>query len=180
MKYCNQCGSPVELLVPQGDSLPRHVCANCGAIHYLNPKVVVGCVPRWEDKVLLCRRAIEPRLGYWTLPAGFMENGETTEQAAARETFEEAEGEVDIEDLYMVFNLPHISQVYLFYRGQLIEGRHGAGEESLETRLFEEHEIPWDDLAFPTVYRALKHFFSDRQQGLYPVRVEDITYPRRK
>ena len=180
MKYCSQCGQPVSLKVPTGDNRERHVCDHCGTIHYDNPRIIAGTLAVYDNKVLLCKRAIEPRKGFWTLPAGFMENGETTLQAAARETFEEADAEVDIEGLYMVFNLPHISQVYMFFRGHLIEGHHGAGDESLETRLFDEAEIPWNDLAFPTVHRALKHYFSDRQEGLYPVRVEDITYPPRK
>jgi len=132
------------------------------------------------DKVLLCRRAIEPRLGFWTLPAGFMENGETTQEAAARETVEEADARIEIQGLYMVFNLPHINQVYIFYRGEVIDGKYGVGVESLESRLFAEDEIPWNELAFPTVSRALRHYFSDRQTNDFPVRVEDITYPSKR
>ncbi|NPU95439.1 MAG: NUDIX hydrolase [Gammaproteobacteria bacterium] len=180
MKYCSHCGHPVSLKVPEGDNRERHVCDNCGTVHYQNPRIIAGTLPVFGDRVLLCRRAIEPRLGYWTLPAGFMENGETTEQAAARETFEEADAEVDIHGLYTVFNLPHISQVYLFFRADVIDGRHGPGTESLESRLFEEHEIPWQDLAFPTVARTLQFFFADRRAGEFPVRVEDITAYQRK
>ena len=180
MKYCSYCGNPVTLKVPAGDNRERHVCDNCGAIHYLNPRIIAGTLPLVGDRVLLCRRAIEPRLGFWTLPAGFMENGETTQEAAARETIEEAAADARNLELYMVFNLPHINQVYIFYRADVLDGIFGVGVESLESRLFEEHEIPWNDLAFPTVSRALKHYFSDRKTGNYPVRVEDITYPPRR
>lgn len=180
MKYCSDCGNPVSLKIPSGDTRERHVCDHCGTIHYQNPRIIAGTLPVVGDKVLLCRRAIEPRLGFWTLPAGFMENGETTQQAAARETIEEADARVDIQGLYMVFNLPQISQVYIFYRADVIDGQFGVGVESLESRLFEEHEIPWDELAFPTISRALKYYFSDRQSGQFPVRVEDITYPRKR
>lgn len=175
MKYCSDCGHAVSLKIPAGDNRERHVCDQCGTIHYINPRIIAGTLPVWEDKVLLCRRAIEPRKGFWTLPAGFMENGETTSEAAARETIEEAEADVNIHGLYTVFNLPHISQVYLFYRCDLIEGRFGVGQESLETQLFEETDIPWDELAFPTIYKTLKHYFEDRKNGEFPVRVEDIT-----
>ena len=174
MKYCSECGSEVSFKIPDGDSRERHVCNSCGIIHYINPRIIAGTLPVHEDKVLLCRRAIEPRKGFWTLPAGFMENGETTTQAAARETLEEAEAEVNIHGLYTVFNLPHISQVYLFFRAELIDGIFGVGEESLETQLFDEADIPWDELAFPTIHRTLKLYFEDRKNDHFPVRMEDI------
>jgi len=180
MKYCSECGSRVTLKIPAGDSRERHVCDQCGHIHYINPRIIAGTLPVHEGKVLLCRRAIEPRRGYWTLPAGFMENGETSAQAAARETIEEAEAEVDIHGLYTVFNLPHISQVYLFYRAKVIDGKFGVGAESLESRLFAEQEIPWDELAFPTIQRTLQHYFADRIAGEFPVRSEDLIPPYRK
>lgn len=180
MKYCSACGNPVSVKIPSGDTRERHVCDHCGTIHYQNPRIIAGTLPVVGDKVLLCRRAIEPRLGFWTLPAGFMENGETTQQAAVRETIEEADARVDIQGLYMVFNLPQISQVYIFFRADVIDGQYGVGVESLECRLFEEHEIPWHELAFPTIGRALKYYFSDRQSGLFPVRVEDIIYPQKR
>ena len=180
MKFCCNCGNPVSFKIPSGDNRERHICDHCGTIHYQNPRIIAGTLPVVGDKVLLCRRAIEPRLGFWTLPAGFMENGETTQEAAARETVEEADARVDIQGLYMVFNLPHISQVYIFFRADVIDGQYGIGVESLESRLFEEHEIPWSELAFPTVARALKHYFADRKSGEFPVRVEDITYPPRR
>jgi ADP-ribose pyrophosphatase YjhB (NUDIX family) len=167
LKFCNQCGSNVELRIPDGDNLPRHVCGDCGEIHYQNPKIVAGCIPVWNDQVLLCKRAIEPRYGLWTIPAGFMENRETVEQAAARETQEEACADVTIDGLYGVFSVPHISQVYMVFRGDIANGKFAPGIESLETALYHEHEIPWDELAFPVVIQALKRFFSDRQRGDY-------------
>jgi ADP-ribose pyrophosphatase YjhB (NUDIX family) len=136
---------------------------------------VAGCIPEWEGRLLLCRRAIEPRYGLWTLPAGFMENGETTEQAAARETWEEARARVGKMNLYGVFSIPHISQVYLMFRARLEEESCGCGPESLEVRLFEEHEIPWDKLAFPVVKLTLRKYCSDLKENLFPVHVEDIT-----
>jgi ADP-ribose pyrophosphatase YjhB (NUDIX family) len=170
MKYCSQCGSQVEITIPTGDNRPRHVCQACGTIHYQNPKVVVGCIPVWEDSVLLCRRAIEPRYGFWTLPAGFMENGETSQQGAARETLEEACARVDVEGLYTLFNLPHISQVYLLFRSRLLDLDFAAGEESLEVGLFEEAAIPWDEIAFPVIRESLRLYFGDREQGIFPLR----------
>jgi ADP-ribose pyrophosphatase YjhB (NUDIX family) len=178
MRFCSQCGSDrVAFEVPAGDSRPRHVCKACQAIHYQNPRVIAGCLVTHEDKVLLCRRAIEPRRGLWTIPAGFLENGETLAEGAARETWEEAAARVELDELYGVFNLTHIHQIYVFYRGRLVNGEYGVGEESLETRLFAEHEIPWEELAFPTVHKTLRYFFEDRRTGQYPVRVRDI--PRR-
>ena len=164
--FCSVCGSPVQLGIPPGDSLPRHICPNCHTIHYQNPRMVVGTVPVWEDKILLCRRAIEPRRGYWTLPAGFMENGESLEQAAARETLEEAGGAVDLADLFAVVSIPHIHQVHFFYRARLLTQDLAPGEETLEIGFFSEADIPWQDLAFRSVSYALRQFFQDRQQGL--------------
>lgn len=150
------------------------MCSECGEIHYQNPKIVTGCIPEWEDRVLLCRRAIEPRHGYWTLPAGFMENGESTQQGAARETMEEANARVRILQLYATFNLPQIDQVYLFFRGQMLDMNFSPGEESLETGLYKESEIPWNDLAFSVVRETLLHYFSDRKGGEFVPRVGDI------
>src|SRR5690606_10133095 len=135
MKYCSQCGSTVDLQVPAGDNMPRHVCSRCGEIHYINPKVVVGCVPQWRDQVLLCRRAIEPRYGLWTLPAGFLERDETTIEGAARETLEEACARVAIKDLYALYNLPHINQVYVMFLAELAAPEFSPGPESLDVRL---------------------------------------------
>jgi ADP-ribose pyrophosphatase YjhB (NUDIX family) len=165
MKYCSNCGASVRLRMPPGDNRERHVCDECGIVHYQNPKVVVGCIPEWEDRILLCRRAIEPRHGLWTLPAGFMERGETTQAGAARETLEEANARVDIGCLYSLFNLPHIDQIYLLFRGRLLDLGFSPGEESLEVRLFSEADIPWDELAFQVVRETLKLYFRDRSAG---------------
>lgn len=165
MKYCSECAHPVTLQVPQDDNRLRHVCVQCGTIHYQNPKMVVGSIPIWEEdgktKVLLCRRAIEPRYGYWTLPAGFMENEETTSQAAVRETLEEAGARIELHELFSLLNVPHVHQVHMFYRATLLDIDYAAGTESLEVRLFTEDEIPWQEIAFPTVQHTLKFFFSD-------------------
>ena len=174
MKYCSHCGGTVEVLVPEGDHLPRHVCPVCGTIHYQNPKMVVGCIPEWEDKVLLCRRAIEPRYGLWTLPAGFMENGETTAEGALRETWEEAGARVELGSLYTLFNLPHVNQVYFMFRARLLDLDYKPGIESLEVRLFAEHEIPWDQLAFRTVKASLELYFQDRANGGFQFHFGDI------
>ncbi len=174
MKFCSHCGGPLSERIPPGDNRLRHVCDQCQTVHYQNPRIVAGCLPVWERQVLLCRRAIQPRRGYWTLPAGFMENGETLEQAAARETLEEACARVRNLQLYTLFDLPHINQVYLFFRAELADLQFAAGEESLEVGLFDEAAIPWSELAFPTVGRTLECFFADRASAVYPVRNEPI------
>ena len=151
-RFCAQCGSPkIEFRIPHDDDRERHVCADCGHIAYLNPKLIVGTIPVWEDKVLLCKRAIEPRYGTWTLPAGFMEENETLEEGAARETLEEAHARVTITELYVTLSLPQISQVYVMFRASLDDLDFSAGTESLEVKLFTEAEIPWDQLAFRTI-----------------------------
>jgi ADP-ribose pyrophosphatase YjhB (NUDIX family) len=175
MNFCSHCGNPVRQRVPSGDHRPRYVCDHCGAVHYQNPKVVAGCIPEWEDRLLLCRRAIEPRHGLWTLPAGFMENGETTAEGAARETMEEACARVAIIDLYALFNIPHINQVYLMFRARLLDPDFAAGNESLEVALFRETEIPWAKLAFPVVRETLRRYFDDRRRGHYGMHTGDIT-----
>lgn len=174
MNYCSRCGGKVALRVPAGDNRPRYVCPVCNTIHYSNPKIIAGCIPAWGDQVLLCRRAIEPRAGLWTLPAGFMESGETTPVAALRETLEEAHARVEIEALYSVFNLPHIDQVYMLFRARLCDLDFAPGAESLEVALFGEAEIPWDRLAFPVVRETLRMYFRDRAQGVFPLHVGDI------
>jgi len=177
MNYCSNCGAPVRLRIPPGDTLPRHVCDNCHLIHYQNPKMVVGCIPRWEDRILLCRRAINPRYGFWTLPAGFMENGETTAEGAMREALEEAHARVAIDELYALFNLPHLNQVYLIFRAQLLDLDIMPGSESLEVDLFAEPDIPWQNLAFATVRESLRLYFDDRRRGQYRLHVGDIAPP---
>ncbi len=167
MKFCSNCGATVQLRVPPGDTLPRHVCDACHTIHYQNPRMVVGCIPEWEDRILLCRRAIEPRHGLWTVPAGYMENGETTFDGALRETLEEANARVEIGPLYALYNIPHINQVYILFRGRLLDLDVSPGAETLEVRLFAEHEIPWDGIAFASVRNTLTHYYQDRRNGEY-------------
>ena len=167
MKYCSNCGGTVALKIPAGDSLPRHVCDTCSTIHYQNPKMIVGCIAEWEDRVLLCRRAIEPRLGLWTVPAGFMENGETTAQGAARETLEEANARVEVGPLYAMYNITHINQVYILFRARLLDLNFSAGTESLEVQLFDEKDVPWESIAFATVRNTLNHYYADRKAGEY-------------
>lgn len=164
INFCSQCGSDkLERIIPDGDHRLRVVCTNCQTIHYKNPRVIAGCLPVWEDKVLLCRRAIEPRLGFWNIPAGFLENGESVEDGAAREVWEEAAAKVNIERLLAVFTLLDFHHVYVHFVGELVHGAFGVGEESLETRLFSEEEIPWDDIAFISSRFALERFFEDRK-----------------
>ncbi len=179
IQYCSRCGGRVSLRTPAGDSRPRAVCDACGTIHYQNPKVVVGCVPVWEDRILLCRRAIEPRHGLWTLPAGFMENNESAPEGAAREAMEEANAKVEITDLYTVYSIPHISQVYMMFRARLLDPEVSPGEESLEVKLVTEAEIPWERLAFAMVKRTLAHFIEDRRTGMFLPRFGDIHPPDR-
>lgn len=178
MKYCCHCSATVEFIVPEGDSLPRYVCTQCNIIHYQNPKMVVGCIPEWEDKILLCRRAIEPRIGWWTLPAGFMENNETLAQAAARETLEEANARVEIGDLYTVYSLPHISQVYFLFRARLLDLDFKPGIESLDVKLMAEHEIPWEEMAFRVIHDPLKQYFKERREGKFGFHMGVIDKPR--
>ena len=174
VNYCTQCGENVSVKVPSDDDRPRHICDACGYIHYQNPKVVNGAIIEWQNRILLCKRAIEPRHGYWTLPAGFMENGETTYQGAARETWEEARANIEIEGLYLAANLPHINQVYMLFKARLLDTDFGPGPESLEVALFDEEDIPWDDLAFPVIKKGLELYLENRRQGKFPVRMIDI------
>ena len=165
MNFCNQCGARVELRIPTGDHLPRYVCAGCGTIHYENPRLVVGCVPEHEGHILICKRAIEPRRGFWTVPAGFMENNETLQQAAARESLEEALAEVQIGSLLSVVHVLHAHQVHVFFRATLPKAEFGAGPESLEVKLVRAEELPWQDLAFPSTDYALRRYLADRAAG---------------
>ena len=182
MNYCSTCGhTPVSRIIPPGDTRERDVCSACGTIHYNNPRNVCGTVPVWQDRVLLCRRAIEPRHGFWTLPAGFMELAETTSQCAIRETHEEAGAHVEAETmtLYSVLNVPHVDQVHFFYLAPLRDPEIAAGEESLEVRFFAEDDIPWKDLAFSTVVHTLRYFFDDRRRNAFTVHTADILTPMR-
>jgi ADP-ribose pyrophosphatase YjhB (NUDIX family) len=183
MKYCQQCAGAITHHVPAGDDKLRYCCVSCELVFYQNPNNIVGTIPVYGNKVLLCRRAIEPRSGLWTLPAGFMENGETTWQGAVRETNEEAGASVTLEpdSLYTVFNLPNINQVYLFFRARLDNLEFAPGAESLEVQLFAEEEIPWQEIAFAVVKTTLLQYFNDLKLQRYPVRMYDVSYsPERK
>ena len=174
MKFCANCGAKVVQRVPPGDSLPRWVCDECGEIHYQNPKIVAGTIPEHEGRILLCRRAIEPRYGYWTLPAGFMENDESTSQAAARETLEEAGANIEMGEPFTLISVPRVNQVHLYYRARLRNLEFKPGEETLEVALMAEGEIPWQEIAFRTVGLTLKHWFADRGRGAFRFHAEDI------
>ena len=173
-EFCRQCGSLMSQKVPDGDNRVRAVCTSCDFIQYDNPKNVVGCLLEWQGKVLLCKRAIEPRYGYWTLPAGFMENNETTLEGAAREASEEACARCDNLRLFGVYNLPRISQVHLMFFGRLRDGFAEAGEETLEVKLFNEDEIPWQELAFPAVTETLNRYYEMRHERTRQVYYADI------
>jgi ADP-ribose pyrophosphatase YjhB (NUDIX family) len=179
MKFCSLCGGPVDFRIPPDDNRARHVCTSCGEVHYQNPKMIVGAIPEWQGKILLCRRAIEPRQGLWTLPAGFMENGETIAEAAARETLEEANAQVSVGDLYSLYNVPYINQVHLLFRARLLNLDFSPGAESLEVRLYSEEDIPWDTLAFRPVRFTLQHYFADRKTGDFRFRIGDLAAPER-
>lgn len=179
MNYCSNCGKSVVVRVPEGDTLPRYVCDHCDAIHYQNPKIVAGCIPEWQDRILLCKRAIEPQLGKWTLPAGFMENGETVQQAAARETMEEALARVNDLQLFGMFNIPHVNQVYVMFRARMPEREFAPGAESLSCELVTEDRIPWPELAFPVIERTLRLYLEDRHGDGFRIHTGDIE-PRRR
>ena len=174
IRFCNACGASVAYRIPEGDSLPRAVCTACGHIQYENPKIVVGCLPIWDDRILMCKRAIEPRYGLWTLPAGFMENEETTQEGAAREALEEANAKVEVGNLYTLYSLPHISQVYMMFLARLLDPDVSPGIESLEVKLVTAGEIPWDELAFQVVRRTLQAYLEDRPGGVFRMRVGDL------
>lgn len=165
MNFCSNCAAPVILKIPPGDDRSRYICDSCGSIFYSNPKLVVGCIPEWEEKILLCKRAIEPRRGKWTLPAGYLENEETAAAGARRETLEEAEVILGEIEPYALFDLPFVSQIYFMFRGPMVENRFGSGEESLEVDLFTEAEIPWDEIAFTVIKETLQRYFRDRAAG---------------
>lgn len=178
MNFCNQCGHSVSLRIPPDDDRERHVCDNCHHIHYENPRVIVGVLPTLGRKVLLCKRAIEPRKGFWTIPAGFLENGESAADGASRETWEEARASVGERSLYCLFDLPYINQIYMFFRAEMSKEDYAAGPESLEVELYEEEDIPWSELAFPVVTSALKYYFEDRKSGVFPTRNDVLLFKR--
>ena len=169
MKYCSECGNPVSLKVPEGDNRLRYVCGHCHTVHYQNPLVIVGVLPEYNQQILLCKRAIEPQKGRWTLPAGFMENDESTLEGALRECQEEAYASVIEPKLYALYDIPHINQVYVFYRAQLANLDFGPSAESTEVALFDEEAIPWDQLAFPVVSAVLKRYLNDRKKDHFEV-----------
>jgi ADP-ribose pyrophosphatase YjhB (NUDIX family) len=175
--FCSQCGTPVALCVPPDDNRMRAVCNNCGAVHYQNPRNVVGVLPVWKDKILLCRRAIEPRYNTWTLPAGFMELGETTAQGAMRETQEEAGAQIRLGKLYTVIDVPHAEQVHFFYLAQVLSEDLYPGPESLEAAFFSIEDIPWHELAFRTIITTLEHYVADSKTGEFPFHHYDIPNP---
>ena len=175
IKHCKSCGTAVAYRVPDdGDTRERAVCPSCHTIHYENPLNVVGTVPVWGDKVLLCKRNIEPRLGKWTLPAGFMELGETVAQGAARETVEEAGAQFEMQDLFSIMNVARVGQVHFFFRAQLTSDQFDPGHETMEARLFAEHEVPWDEIAFRTVKETLQHYFEDAKRKQFDLHQVDI------
>ena len=178
MNFCSNCGSQnIGLKVPQGDNRPRFVCDDCGEIFYQNPKMVVGCIPRWEDKVLLCKRAIPPRYGYWTLPAGYMENQESAAHGAAREAYEEALAKTRIGNVFTQFSIPHINQVYILFLADMESAEFGTGEESLDAALFSREQIPWDELAFPVMRKTLELYFEDKDRGRFRTHSGEIWFP---
>ena len=175
IKHCRECGAAVTYRLPDdGDTRPRAICPVCNNIHYENPLMVVGTVPVMGERVLLCKRNIEPRWGKWTLPAGFMELGETAEQGAARETDEEAGALIEMGPLFSLLSVPQVGQVHIFYRATLLSDQFDPGHETLEARLFAEDEIPWDEIAFRTVKRTLECFFADRRAGHFGMHTVDI------
>ncbi len=175
INYCTFCGSKVTLEIPEGDNRRRHVCRHCDHIQYQNPRIVTGCIPVWEERILLCKRAIEPRLGYWTIPAGFMENGETVEQGAMRETWEEACAKVVHPSLYQIYNVTSVNQIYMLFRAQLGgPDQFGIGQESLAVELVEESRIPWNEIAFKVVHNTLERFLQERRRGRFEFRIDTI------
>ncbi|RMF29242.1 MAG: NUDIX hydrolase [Bacteroidetes bacterium] len=172
MRFCSHCGSnQLVRTVPPGDDRERTVCRACGTIHYVNPRIVTGCLAVWEGKVLLCRRAIEPRKGLWNVPSGFLENGETVEEGALRELWEEARARAAIQRVLAIYSIPHVNHIYIHFLGELEEGRFGVGAESLESALFAEEEIPWDEIAFHSSVFTLRKYFEDRSNGRHRTHV---------
>lgn len=176
MKFCPDCGHPVVAKIPEGDHLPRFVCESCTTIHYQNPRIIAGCIPEWQGKILLCRRAIEPRRGFWTVPAGFMENGEAVQDAAAREAQEEALADVEIGSLVSIINVIRAHQVHIIFRARLLDTNFGVGPESLEVALYEEADIPWPEIAFLSVEFALRRYLDDRRTHREVTHFRDIDW----
>lgn len=174
MKYCSECGGRIARRTPYGDRVPRYVCDSCQTIHYQNPRVIVGCIAEWRGRILLCRRAIQPRYGYWTIPAGFLENEESSVDGAIRETWEETGTQIEIDGLYSVFDVTEVHQVYLIYRAHLLSPWFNPGSESLEVRLLRPDEIPWDRLSYPAVKRILERYIEERETGCFGIYVGSL------
>ncbi len=174
INFCSYCGAPMEEKIPVDDDHMRSVCTQCPHVHYENPKVVVGCIPVFEDKILMCKRNIEPRKGKWTLPAGYLENKESVQDGAARETLEETRAHVRILELYRLFNIVFVDQIYMMFRARMEDEIFGPTSESSEVRLFKEADIPWDEIAFEVIRQTLVDFFKDRKKGAYAFKVRDI------
>ncbi len=179
MKFCSNCAAPVALRVPAGDNRERYCCAACDTIHYENPRLVLGTIPVLDERVLLCKRAIEPRYGFWTLPAGFMENEETVAEGASRETNEEAGIDFKLGEVFSILSVPHVGQVHVFYRAAMLSERMDWGPETLEAALFTEETIPWEHLAFRTVEKTLRWYFEDRRAGQFVVHEDEVRYAAR-
>ncbi|SMC37840.1 ADP-ribose pyrophosphatase YjhB, NUDIX family [Desulfocicer vacuolatum DSM 3385] len=177
IKFCSNCGGNMKQGIPHGDDHMRAICTQCGFIHYLNPKVVVGCIPQWGDKILMCKRNIEPGKGKWTLPAGYLENGETMEAGAARETLEETRGMVNITGPCRLFNIPHVNQIYMMFRAELTSREFGPTPESTHVQLFQKEEIPWDNIAFSVIHKTLKDFFSEKHRGSHSFEIKTMEAP---
>lgn len=178
IRHCTQCGAPIKQVIPQGDDRERDVCTQCGHIHYFNPRLVVGSIPIWEQKILLVKRAIDPCYGKWTLPAGYLENGESVLEGAKRESREEANARLEALAPFALFNLTQINQIYFIFRGRLQDLNFSAGHESLEVRLFDEKEIPWDEIAFKVIRETLLRFFLDRKAGSFEFHMDDVFFER--
>jgi ADP-ribose pyrophosphatase YjhB (NUDIX family) len=175
IQHCRVCGAPTVYSVPPDDNRERATCTACGEIHYENPLNVVGTVPVWGEQVLLCRRNIEPRYGFWTLPAGFMELGESIAQGAVRETVEEAGANIELQELFSMLNVVRVGQVHFYYRARMLDLTLAPGTETIEARLFREDEIPWDELAFRTVRQTLEFYFADRRNGAFHLHAGDVS-----
>ena len=177
MNFCSNCGARTVERIPAGDTLPRAVCDQCNTIHYQNPNLIVGCIPEWGDRILLCKRAIEPRKGYWTIPAGFLENDETIEEGAMRETWEEALAEVTNLQLYQIYNVSRVNQIYMLFRAELCDADgFGVGPESLEVNLVEEKQIPWEEIAFKVIENTLERFLKERRSGKFTFNMDSIGF----
>ena len=174
IKFCTACGSPTEPKIPPDDDHVRFVCTNCGMVHYSNPKMVVGCISQLNGQVLLCKRNIEPRKGKWTLPAGYLENGESVQDGAARETREETRANVQIIEPYRLFNIVFVDQIYFMFRADLNSEKFGPTNESTDVRLFDEKDIPWDNIAFEVIKQTLEHYFLDRKKGKFSFKIFDL------